>query len=196
MMAMAFKDEYLDDFPDPQERRLKTPLVNEFYLRRDFSDYEGFITSERLEGIAIWQYFEKGSERPFWRIFTSGAIWPALKVGLGRLRKIKSHDKKFERKHEELVRGRHWYLWVLAVAPKHQGKGFASQLLRGMLPRIDREGLPVYLETEGEKNVAIYKHFGFKVIEEFSVPGEKSKQTAMLREPQAEKSKSTGSVLK
>ena len=90
-----------------------------------------------------------------------------------------------ERKHKKLAPGSHWYLAVLAVDPKHQGKRYASKLLNEMLSHIDKEALPCYLETEGEKNVAIYQHFGFEVVDEFVVPNTTDKLIAMLRQPKA-----------
>jgi ribosomal protein S18 acetylase RimI-like enzyme len=119
----------------------------------------------------------------FWRILTSGAICPATKIGIKALRKMKALDNYIERKHKELAPNRHWYLAMLAVDSQHQGKGHASKLLNGMLCHIDEEGLPCYLETDVGKNVSMYQHFGFAVVDEFAVPGIKGKMVAMLRKP-------------
>ena len=89
-----------------------------------------------------------------------------------------------DRKRKELALSKHWYLNMLAVDPKYQGKGYASALLNAMLPEIDKQNLPCYLETGGDKNVSIYKHFGFKVINEYTIPGVKDKFIAMLRKPE------------
>jgi hypothetical protein len=51
-----------------------------------------------------------------------------------------------------------------------------------MLARIDEEGLPCYLETLVERNVLLYKHFGFKVIEKAAIPRTDLTSWAMLRE--------------
>ena len=195
LLAQAFRDDYKDDFPDPEDRRRKAPYVNEFYLRSEFPHFEGYITSPKLEGIAIWQRSDMRIYSSLWHLLTSGAVWSALKVGIEPLKKILALDDYIDKKHLELAPKRHWYLWVLAVAPKHQGKGYVGQLLRTMCPKIDAEGLPVYLETDGEKNVAIYKHFGFNVLEEFAVPGMAQKLVAMLRQPGGIESKTAGAVL-
>jgi ribosomal protein S18 acetylase RimI-like enzyme len=195
LLAQAFKEDYKDEFPDPDERRRKAPYVNEFYLRSEFLHFEGYITSAKLEGIAIWQRSDMRRPLSLWHLLTSGAIWPALKAGIEPLKKILAFDDCIDKKHLELAPKRHWYLWVLAVAPEHQGKGHASQMLRAMFPRIDAEGLPVYLETDGEKNVAFYKHFGFNVLEEFAVSGMAQKLVAMLRQPGGIESKTAGAVL-
>ena len=56
--------------------------------------------------------------------------------------------------------------------PAQQGKGFASALLKPMLARLDEENMACYLETQNMKNVAMYQHFGFKLVHETRVPGE------------------------
>jgi len=183
MLSRAFKDDLKDVFPDPEERRVKIPYVNEFYLLRGYSDSRAFITSSQLEGIAVWMHSDKRKERPFWRILTSGAIWPAIIIGIRALRKMQAFDEYIEKKHKELVPNKHWYLSILAVDPQHQRKGYASKLLNEMLSYIDEEGLHCYLETEGEKNVSMYQHFGFEVVDEFIVPGTNDKLVAMLRKP-------------
>ena len=187
MLSRAFKDDLKDVFPDPGERRVKAPYVNEFYLLRNYSNSRAFITSPQLEGIAVWMHSDKSKKRPFWRILTSGAIWPAIIVGIKALRKMQAFDQYVERKHKELAPNKHWYLAVLAVDPQHQGKGYASKLLNEKLSCIDEEGLNCYVETEGEKNVSMYQHFGFEVVDEFIVPGTNDKLVAMLRKPKGKR---------
>jgi len=115
-----------------------------------------------------------------------------MKMGIEASRKMLVFNKYIDRKHSELVPMKHWYLFLLGVEPRHQGKGYASNLLRGMLYRIDKEGLPCYLETEVEKNVPIYEHFGFEVIDEFIVPNTMVKIWAMLRKPEVISEKPKG----
>ena len=183
MLSRAFKDELKDIFPDLEERRIKEPIVNEYLIRRDFSYSEAFMTSSKLEGVAIWMHSSRREKRFFWRILTSGAIWQAIQIGIKPLRKMSAYDRYIDNKHKELAPFPHWYLAVLAVDPKHQGKGYGSLLLNNMLARIDREGLPCYVETEGEKNVSMYQHFGFKVVDNFVVPNTTDRLVAMLRQP-------------
>ncbi len=49
----AFKDEFKDLFPDPEERERKALYVHEYFLKRDLAFSESFITSPNVEGIAI-----------------------------------------------------------------------------------------------------------------------------------------------
>lgn len=65
----------------------------------------------------------------------------------------------------------HWYLALLAVDPRFQGKGYGRLLLEPGLERCDDEGLPAYLETQKEANLAFYHRFGFELREQVVVPG-------------------------
>ena len=183
MLARAFKDEFKEIFPNPVERVVKEPVVNEFYLQRDYSYSKVFITSTRLEGLALWMHSNEWKINTFWRMLTSGAIWLVFKIGIVPFRKLQAADRYIQRKHKELIPQEHWYLEILAVDPEHQGKGYSSKLMNEMLRYIDEECLPCYLETDGSKNISIYEHFGFKVVDEFVVPNINEKVVAMIRRP-------------
>ena len=193
MLARALKDDPINAyaFPNPAERMKKMPYAYQFLLRYNLSYGGSFITSPQLEGVAVWIHSDNLGTS-FWKMLISGAIWPAMKMGIEASRKMLVFNKYIDRKHSELVPMKHWYLFLLGVEPRHQGKGYASNLLRGMLYRIDKEGLPCYLETEVEKNVPIYEHFGFEVIDEFIVPNTMVKIWAMLRKPEVISEKPKG----
>lgn len=55
----------------------------------------------------------------------------------------------------------HWYLGVLATHPHHRRKGLATAVLQPVLRAADRAGLPAYLETASEQNLAFYATLGF-----------------------------------
>jgi len=57
-------------------------------------------------------------------------------------------------------------------------------LVRPVLEHIDREAMPCYLDTSAEKNVAIYRRFGFEVVLEDKMPGTELRIFAMLRKAQ------------
>ncbi|MEV7188019.1 GNAT family N-acetyltransferase [Kitasatospora sp. NPDC093102] len=64
----------------------------------------------------------------------------------------------------------HWYLAVIGADPVAQGQGQGAALLRSGLAKADAAGLPVYLESSKEANLAVYRHFGFEVLEEVRLP--------------------------
>jgi GNAT superfamily N-acetyltransferase len=55
----------------------------------------------------------------------------------------------------------HAYLWMIAVAPDRQGEGLGTALIRRVLDRCDREGLPAYLEASSARSTKLYERLGF-----------------------------------
>ena len=65
----------------------------------------------------------------------------------------------------------HWYLSLLVVDPDWQRRGFGSRLIRPGLAAADEEGLPCYLETQKEANLAWYARFGFELTRTIELAG-------------------------
>ncbi len=55
----------------------------------------------------------------------------------------------------------HEYLWMLGVAPRHQGEGLGTALIQHALDRCDRERLPAYLEASSARSARLYERLGF-----------------------------------
>ena len=53
----------------------------------------------------------------------------------------------------------------IAIAPEHQGKGYAALLMEPMLQMADAVGAPIYLEvrTDNQPAVGLYRKYGFAV---------------------------------
>jgi ribosomal protein S18 acetylase RimI-like enzyme len=79
----------------------------------------------------------------------------------------------------------HWHLTFLGTAPEYQGQGLGSALMRPMLERLDREGMPAYLEASTTRNRALYLRHGFVVMNEMRLPGGGPPLWRMWREPRA-----------
>ena len=90
------------------------------------------------------------------------------------------YDNLSKKKHKEHAHFPHWYLCTIAVYPKHQGKGWTSVLLKPMLAKADKDKLPCYLET-AERNIKLYEHFGFEVIEHIPLPEHDTDIWIMMR---------------
>ena len=76
----------------------------------------------------------------------------------------------------------HWYLPMIGVDPKVQGKGIGAQLMRHSIARLDRDPALAYLETANPRNIPFYQRFGFEVVEHFKM-GTAPRMTTMLRRP-------------
>jgi ribosomal protein S18 acetylase RimI-like enzyme len=80
-------------------------------------------------------------------------------------------------------KGPHWYLAVIGVEPERQGEGLGGKLLAAVLGRLDETGVPGYLETSTEGNVAWYRHHGFEVQHEVRPVVDGPPIWTMWREP-------------
>lgn len=75
----------------------------------------------------------------------------------------------------------YWYLMYLGVHPAAQGHGHGAVLLRAVLDEADADGLPAYLVTMKEANLAWYGRFGFAVRDELRLGRSGPPAWSMLR---------------
>ena len=174
VLTLAFQDYPLLQygFPDKVERQRMVSYYCQMVLYYGVGYGEVYSTSPDFEGVAAWvtsDYFPL----TFWRMIRSvpmSVIWAfARGAGKGSSR-MKHAGNYIDAMHKRHAPFNHWFFLITGVTPQSQGKGYASQLIRPMLDRMDEEGLPCYIETMDERNVGLYEHFGFKVREEFGIP--------------------------
>jgi ribosomal protein S18 acetylase RimI-like enzyme len=166
--------------PDESERRKKQPAMIRMLMRHGLKFGEVYATSPQMEGVAIW-FPPNSKHNNWWSNFISGRFLVPFVVGMETVRRQKAFGEYAGAVRKRVAPFPHWYLQMLGVDPQYQGQGFSSRLLKPMFTRIDKEGLPCFLETQLEKNVSLYEHLGFKVMEEGIVPGSNVKSWAMLR---------------
>ena len=167
-------------YPDDSLREKKLFRSFQFIIRYGVLYGEVLATSDNMEGIAVWLPPDV-VHMSFWGMIRSGGI-PVMLGTFDAWHRIMPFNQHTAAMHHHNAPFRHWYLQLIAVDPDIQGKGYGSKLMRPMLERIDREELPCYLETHTKKNVSIYEHYGFKVIDERIIPGSQVNHRAMLRE--------------
>ena len=183
MMARAFHDDpgVVYYIPDVSERKNRSTYFFQFMIRYALLYGEVYATSPNLEGVAAWLPSEK-VHMTLWRVIRSRGLSMQLKPGRKTASQVGSFGDYVLSIHKRHAPFRHCYLLLLGVDSIYQGKGYASTLLKAMFARIDKENLPCYVETPNERNVPVYQHFGFKVVEESIVPNTKVTNWAMLRE--------------
>lgn len=184
VLTRAFYDDPLctSFIPDALERKKKLHHVLETIVRYSVSYGEVYATSPNFEGVAAWLPSDR-VKMTLWQGIRSGGLSILLNLGLGAtLRQLSVSDLMYS-VHKRHIASPHWYLYLLGVEPVLPGKGYASNLIKTMLNRADREGLGCYLDNTNEKNLPMYQHYGFRVIEEYKVPKTGVSLWAMLREP-------------
>lgn len=166
--------------PEEKLRRNKIRLIFELFLRYATYFGEVYATSEAWEGITMWIPSEHVVMTPE-KMAQAGCLEVTQKIGNEFLDTWGELFEHLEKKHREVAPFKHYYLAGMAVQPESQGKGYSGALMRPMFQRLDQQGIPCYLETQNEKNVALYEHFGFEVMDVFIVPKIEANCWAMLR---------------
>jgi ribosomal protein S18 acetylase RimI-like enzyme len=168
-LASAFQDDPVIAwvFPDEHRRRAVLPAFMEFRLRTLAFPHDqvwmtagGAAAAVRLPPPGRWQPSRAQRLRllpPLVRFF--GLRTASVLGGLERMEKRHPDDRP------------HWYLFILGTEPAAQGQGLGSALLAQVLARVDADGMPAYLESSNERNLALYGRHGFEVTGELVIPG-------------------------
>jgi ribosomal protein S18 acetylase RimI-like enzyme len=177
-LTRAFNDDPVTTWLFPSVRydhRLRAYF--EMYVRQISLRHGVTYTTEGHEGGAIWLPPGKWELRPADIVRTL----PTTIRALGRRLPFAFRTLlQIEKRHP---RTPHFYLATLGTDPAHQGKGVGTALLAPVLERCDAEGVPAYLESSKERNVAFYARHGFEVTEELDLMGGGPRLWLMWREP-------------
>jgi len=84
----------------------------------------------------------------------------------GAVRLLTAVDKA----HRELTEP-HYYLAILGTDPPYRRTGAGHAALHPVLERCDAEGIPAYLETQKEENLAYYARHAFEGVQKLEVEG-------------------------
>jgi GNAT superfamily N-acetyltransferase len=153
-------------------RRLFDVMLRRVHLGRDYC-----YTTSGIVGGALW--VPPGT----WRlgVVDQVALLPGMVRVFGRgLARAQRGLSVMESGHPTTP---HYYLDSLGVEPEWQGMGLGSALMRPVLERCDREGMPAYLNAGSPRSRDLYMRHGFEVTEEFTLPDGGPPLWRMWREP-------------
>jgi GNAT superfamily N-acetyltransferase len=178
-IARAFYDDPAMSWIFPDGSRRLDQLERGFALfgRRIWFGHDEAYTTDSVVGGAVWLPPGAWHLGPLKQI----AMFPAMVRIAGRdlLRLLRAISLIVsEHPHES-----HYYLPVIGVAPEWQGKGIGTAMLKPVLDRCDREGLPAYLEASSPRNRACYERSGFVIRDELHLPGGGPPIWPMWRDP-------------
>ncbi|MFC1953356.1 GNAT family N-acetyltransferase [Chloroflexota bacterium] len=131
---------------------------------------EVYAPSENLEGIVAWVP-GKYADMNAWRGIRSGSVSAMMRIGFNTMKKMMPIIKPLtEDRHRHMAGCTYMYVIIVGVATDLQGKGFGRKLIGAAIEKSQSLGVQLYLETETEENVKMYEHFGFKLLEEITLP--------------------------
>lgn len=84
---------------------------------------------------------------------------------------------------KEIIPVNSWYLSIVGVDPQLQGQGLGVKLIKPVLDKADKIGVPSYLETFTSRNKKFYNKLGYKDAATFYEPVIGAEYWIMFREP-------------
>jgi len=172
-------DDFTNSSKDPSKQmKYLIKLMNlTFQISVKFGSV--YAPSKAIEGVAAWLPHDEFN-LSIWQYIRHGALSAFFRAGNEGRRNLLRYSNIASRKHKQYANFPHMYLYNLAIDPKYQGLGYASRLLKPMLAKIDENNLPCYLESP-ERNLALYEHFGFEIVEHIALPEFDNEIWLMLR---------------
>lgn len=169
-LARSFWNDLFFIYLSPDEAQRTEALCSffKFMLRYVILYGEAYATSADFEGAALWlpSKYARITPELAAKVDNEEIKRYAGEEFLARLNLVNDY---VDAKHAAHISTAHWYLAYIGIDPDFKGKGFASKLLKPMLEKFSANGIPCYLETNTPGNVPLYEHYGFKVIEDYSV---------------------------
>ena len=184
--ADAYQDYPLHNwFTKGKYDKKASKILMQITLRTMTKDAIIYADSEELNGFAAWLPFGFTGNKalPF---ILNGGLKLFFHSGFGVIGRLQTYEKYAMNLKKEFTDNYDWYLFNLSVKKEAQGKGIASKLMRPMLKFCDDEKMVAYLETNKEKNVTLYNHYGFELKKEELIPKTDVMHYAMVRQPKGE----------
>ena len=157
-------------------------LIMQISLKTMTKDAVIYADSEEINGFAAWLPFGFTGSKTF-PFLVNGGLQLILHSGLGIIGRLLTYETYAMNLKKEFTENYDWYLYNLSIKKEAQGKGIASKLMRPMLAFCDDEKMQVYLETNKESNVGLYRHYGFDLMREELIPKSQVMHYAMVRKP-------------
>jgi GNAT superfamily N-acetyltransferase len=165
-------------FPEPRSRTRALRRFFALQLRQTPKGRGRAYTSEGCRSTAIWIPPRTGP--------------PGMRDVIAQIPKLLVLGRRAGAALElvQIVESRHpktphYYLGGLGTDPAWQKRGLGSAVLAPVLEICDRDGVPAYLESSKESNIAFYERQRFELIDEVSVPGSSVRLWLMWRDPLA-----------
>lgn len=181
--ANAYEDYPLHNwFTKGKYDKKASKLIMQISLKTMTKDAIIYADSEQLNGFAVWLPFGFTGSKTLPFLF-NGGLKLILRSGLGIISRLLTYETYAMNLKKEFTDNYDWYLYNLSIKKEAQGKGIASKLMRPMLQFCDDEKMVAYLETNKDKNVSLYNHYGFELKKEEIIPKTTVTHYAMVRQP-------------
>jgi len=151
--------------PDTDVRRRQGPGYFGIFVEHAVRYGEVYATADadtgRLSGVALWF--------PLTSLIPPPADYDVRmkEVAGSAFDRVRELDAALDARHPLEP---HHYLAILAVRPDQQNRGIGSALLDRHHSRLDRAGLPAYLEANDPRNRDLYLRHGYACTSVIKLP--------------------------
>jgi len=164
---------------DPAVRRRESARYFEIFVEHAVRYGEVYATADAdttgsLTGVALWFPFTSMIPPP---ADYESRLKEATGSSFDRMREL---DAALDARHPLEP---HHYLAFLAVRPDRQNRGIGSALLERHHARLDRAGIPAYLEANDPRNRDLYLRHGYYCQTEIQLPDDGPPLWTMWRSP-------------
>ena len=169
---------------DPDRRARILPTFFRTWVVAALADGGDLVVPDEPEvrGVASW--FGPELHGPGEAAMVAAGLGAMLDAfGPAAAARMTAMTGELERWHDRLAPWPHLRLDFFGVLPSAQGTGLGTALIDHGHRRADALGLPCYLETFTERNVAYYERRGWRVRETFQV-ADGVPVFAMVRQPE------------
>ncbi|HJM74960.1 MAG TPA: GNAT family N-acetyltransferase [Dehalococcoidia bacterium] len=177
ILGAAFDDDPIANWLVRQDERRSEAIGTMFREvgRYAYLPYDECYVTSGATGAALWRPPDVPEPQPP----ELGPVWAEVVDPLRPDNAVRLGPAMDEHHPTE----EHFYLFAIGVLPEGQGSGTGSALMRAVLDRCDREGMPAYLENTNERNLPFYERHGFKTTERVHLPDSGPSFWPMWREP-------------
>ncbi|TFG28692.1 N-acetyltransferase [Candidatus Thorarchaeota archaeon] len=184
-LLQAFSADPLIDYfiPEPERRLQFHSKYFNYRVRNGFIDGKIFATSKNIEGVVILSQSENRKKFSWVRAIRTGGMRLYRIAGSENVRKMREIESYVFSKRAECISEPYLYLGSLAVHTKHQGKGLGGKLIRHALEISRSQGILCVLDTQEEGLVKLYNHYGFEVVNSYTLPKTNISQWVMVKRP-------------
>jgi ribosomal protein S18 acetylase RimI-like enzyme len=169
LLAAAFDDDpaLVWWWPDRGLRTEMAPRLFAAQVRLALERGDGMMTAA---GDAVGLYLPPGTEISEDDLVRCGLAELLGTYGAETAERMGGYLATADTLRAEVMPEPHWQLSYVGVHPRSRTKGLGTALVDEGTERARRDGVPAYLETRTQSNVAFCEQRGYRVVGETDVP--------------------------
>jgi ribosomal protein S18 acetylase RimI-like enzyme len=135
-------------------------------------EHLAFALTQGEFDTALGRLQRAGIDFSFWALLHSSLLGFGMHHGLSATRRLLRLSAEYTDLEREVTGGvPHWYVHMMGIAPKLQGRGLGAKLLDLVLEeQTDGRSDSIALNTNNFENVRFYSRAGFRVVDKRDMP--------------------------